>query len=144
MPSARCAAAVSLGWVTAYDWMAARVAAVGCWRCAETRVARSATAQPGDDASRSAARALHQGTGIVFAKEVHIVLGQCPHQLEMQIVHHTRASGEELLMKDCARVVDPLPQSVVKIATRASGLHGRAVVKPHLRDLHASEALSLE
>src|SRR4051812_33260782 len=124
--------------------MAARVAAVCCRRWARTSDARSAAAQPGAAASSSAASALHQRAGVVFAKEVRIVLGQSPHQLEMQVVHHTRASREELLVKRRARVVNPLPQGGVQVAAGAPGQHGGAVLEPYLRDLHAGEALGLE
>src|SRR6187200_164859 len=105
--------------------MAARVAAVGRWRCAWTSDARSPAAHPEAAATSRVATPLYQRAGIVFAKQVRIVMGQRPHQLEMQVVHHARAGREELLAKNRPRVIDPLAEGAVHVAARASGLHRR-------------------
>src|SRR5689334_4170835 len=98
MPSASCAALASLGWVTAYDATAARLAGVGVCRYARTSAASSPAPQAGT-AHQHRIASLHQRSGVVFAKQLRVLLSQGPHQLEMQVVDHARAGLEEALVK---------------------------------------------
>jgi hypothetical protein len=41
--------------------------------------------------------ALNQRAGIIFAKQFHIVVGQCAHQFQMEIIHHAGTGSEEIL-----------------------------------------------
>src|ERR1035441_8124980 len=74
------------------------------------------------DAVRApSASRLNQRAGIVFAKQVRIVMSQGPHQLHMEVVHHVGTRGEIRLSKGYARPIDTRAQCSVEIPLGAAG-----------------------
>src|SRR5580692_11567059 len=75
----------------------------------------------------SAARTsrLNKRAGIIFAKQVRIVMCQGSHQLHMDVIHHAGTWGEIRLEKGYTRGIDARAQGSIEVSLGASRLHGR-------------------
>ena len=59
-----------------------------------------------DALSAASTSRLYQRAGVIFAKQVRIVVRQGSYQFHMDVVDHVGRLAEKFLPKDCARAID--------------------------------------